>query len=755
MSRLDTRYQQDQRQDLQDKQQNQMQSQLHDLLLTRSPISTPYSTTLKRSKTFPPLVRSSAVLHGLKWSQHANQTRSSLDQKQHYAPQAQTQEQGLGQACSHGQPLLHLSVVWDDYSSSGFGNSSGAGCLSQDSANTADTCIDRGLDPICIPQLLAPLSVQSSAEDSVSIARSTSTLPQLHSPPFSPPTSPVSPSMSPELRPTPAADLTCETSPATDTTLPTAIAPPLLRHLRPILRTPQLFSCSAPSVRVDDISVVNVRSQSWIRSHTTGQKMAQKYASTLQHHQQTASLHQSRQPELPRIYSITFAENIERICHFTKTDPPNRITDSDIFDVKDNGNWDLASVSLAYALSETWRIVAKNLPTHSQFRGHSVVLDHVDMDTHDLVRIVVLTRNLAYEKHVSVRCTTDGWKTFHDISAKFQSTVTPTMGEYKGVDRFWAIINLTTEFGTSATTGSIEFAICYKSLGVEYWDNNGSCNYKLRLMRPLLIDCLSRSSLHQPIKAGLEWTDERGNPLAYRRHSIDSSVSSAQAARLAIENLLAAKRHSASTEALRSCLAAARDTHSMSGSTSPLSSSSKTRTQSPTRSNTNVCLAPPSPPPACTHTAAFSKPSTSLFLPSALPSTFLPSQLPPPQVVGSLATQPGMARDQHIQIPTSIPSPEIPLCNTYSSRAASLHPAYPSVTSLSYSLMHSSTEPASTSTNRDLNSGVCYPSSVAPVPIVYGPRNTRDLSYVNGFAAASPAETLMVPKMSCSPPCRV
>ncbi|KAH6592720.1 hypothetical protein BASA50_007900 [Batrachochytrium salamandrivorans] len=114
-----------------------------------------------------------------------------------------------------------------------------------------------------------------------------------------------------------------------------------------------------------------------------------------------------------------------------------------------------------------------------------------------------------------------------------------------------------------------------------------------------------------------------------------------------------------------------------------------------------------------------------------------------------------MARDQHIQIPTSIPSPEIPLCNTYSSRAASLHPAYPSVTSLSYSLMHSSTEPASTSTNRDLNSGVCYPSSVAPVPIVYGPRNTRDLSYVNGFAAASPAETLMVPKMSCSPPCRV
>ncbi|KAJ1344013.1 hypothetical protein BSLG_001153 [Batrachochytrium salamandrivorans] len=453
MSRLDTRYQQDQRQDLQDKQQNQMQSQLHDLLLTRSPISTPYSTTLKRSKTFPPWFDLSAVLHGLKWSQHANQTRSSLDQKQHYAPQAQTQEQGLGQACSHGQPLLHLSV--------------------------------------------------SSAEDSVSIARSTSTLPQLHSPPFSPPTSPVSPSMSPELR-----------------------------------------------------------------------------------------------------------------------------------------QWKLGSgICLAgLCSSETWRIVAKNLPTHSQFRGHSVVLDHVDMDTHDLVRIVVLTRNLAYEKHVSVRCTTDGWKTFHDISAKFQSTVTPTMGEYKGVDRFWAIINLTTEFGTSATTGSIEFAICYKSLGVEYWDNNGSCNYKLRLMRPLLIDCLSRSSLHQPIKAGLEWTDERGNPLAYRRHSIDSSVSSAQAARLAIENLLAAKRHSASTEAAKL----------------------KTRTQSPTRSNTNVCLAPPSPPPACTHTAAFSKPSTSLFLPSALPSTFLPSQLPPPQVVGSLATQPGMARDQHIQIPPPYQVPRYP-----------------------------------------------------------------------------------------------
>eukprot|EP00842_Homolaphlyctis_polyrhiza_P005327 jgi/Hompol1/5796/HPOL_004712-RA len=176
--------------------------------------------------------------------------------------------------------------------------------------------------------------------------------------------------------------------------------------------------------------------------------------------------------------SIRFAANIECICHFEKTESPSAIAEGTIFDVPDNGNLELRSISSALEISDQWSITHQNLPAHSHFNNLSVVLDHIVINDTNSLCITVLTRNLAYEKDVSVRYTSNAWQSFKDVPAAFQASVTPSVGDYKGVDRFVANIDLQSEFGLETTAASIELAICYKVLGTEYWDNNGTQNYK-------------------------------------------------------------------------------------------------------------------------------------------------------------------------------------------------------------------------------------------------------------------------------------
>ncbi|KAJ7374726.1 Protein phosphatase 1 regulatory subunit 3G [Desmophyllum pertusum] len=98
----------------------------------------------------------------------------------------------------------------------------------------------------------------------------------------------------------------------------------------------------------------------------------------------------------------------------------------------------------------------------------SVVCDKV------IVRGFVRVLNIAYRKEVSVRYTMDGWKTFHQEYADYLST-----SRDGNTDTFFFRIPAPT---ISQSTCKVEFAICYRVEGNEYWDNNILKNYTVCLV---------------------------------------------------------------------------------------------------------------------------------------------------------------------------------------------------------------------------------------------------------------------------------
>lgn len=82
--------------------------------------------------------------------------------------------------------------------------------------------------------------------------------------------------------------------------------------------------------------------------------------------------------------------------------------------------------------------------------------------------------NLAFEKQVSVRYSFTDWKSSSECKAGWVSTVHRDHVQ-SDVFRF----RLPVPPFILKPGASLEFAICYRVLGTEYWDNNGRQNYKL------------------------------------------------------------------------------------------------------------------------------------------------------------------------------------------------------------------------------------------------------------------------------------
>ncbi|XP_068115771.1 protein phosphatase 1 regulatory subunit 3E-like [Hyperolius riggenbachi] len=84
--------------------------------------------------------------------------------------------------------------------------------------------------------------------------------------------------------------------------------------------------------------------------------------------------------------------------------------------------------------------------------------------------------NLSYEKEVMVRYSVDSWDTAGEVMAVFQRGFSD-----RHSDRF-SFKLLCPALITKE--GILEFAICYRVCGTEYWDNNNGENYKVRSHRP-------------------------------------------------------------------------------------------------------------------------------------------------------------------------------------------------------------------------------------------------------------------------------
>ena len=88
----------------------------------------------------------------------------------------------------------------------------------------------------------------------------------------------------------------------------------------------------------------------------------------------------------------------------------------------------------------------------------------------------VKVRNLAFHKKVTVRFTIDGWSSYHDVVGHYVE------GSHTGfTDTFSFEIAVPT---TLIKDCKLEFAICYKVLGVEFWDNNSGDNYRILRYSP-------------------------------------------------------------------------------------------------------------------------------------------------------------------------------------------------------------------------------------------------------------------------------
>jgi len=75
--------------------------------------------------------------------------------------------------------------------------------------------------------------------------------------------------------------------------------------------------------------------------------------------------------------------------------------------------------------------------------------------------------DLAFEKEVTVRYTTDGWATSADVVATWKE------------NEDWAF--RVEGLGTATLPEYVEFAVRYEVGGAEYWDNNGGQNYRHRM----------------------------------------------------------------------------------------------------------------------------------------------------------------------------------------------------------------------------------------------------------------------------------
>ncbi|KAF7627311.1 CBM21 domain-containing protein [Meloidogyne graminicola] len=130
----------------------------------------------------------------------------------------------------------------------------------------------------------------------------------------------------------------------------------------------------------------------------------------------------------------------------------------------------------------TWKLAFKQPASeYLKFRESldrlKVALENV-MLRNDLGRMngTIKVANIAYEKKVFVRISTDRWNTFRDRPAKYQCSPS------KAFDTFRFDLDIPRN---DKPDSRIEFCVCYIANNTEYWDSNDGRNFVLVPDEPL------------------------------------------------------------------------------------------------------------------------------------------------------------------------------------------------------------------------------------------------------------------------------
>lgn len=94
-------------------------------------------------------------------------------------------------------------------------------------------------------------------------------------------------------------------------------------------------------------------------------------------------------------------------------------------------------------------------------------------ETEHLIVGTVKVKNISYHKEVIVRSSCDGWKTHEDTYCTYTVVGSGAASAYTLHDTFSFKLTLPPK------SRRIEFCVCYKCDGTEFWDNNDGLNYSL------------------------------------------------------------------------------------------------------------------------------------------------------------------------------------------------------------------------------------------------------------------------------------
>lgn len=240
---------------------------------------------------------------------------------------------------------------------------------------------------------------------------------------------------------------------------------------------------------------------------------------------------------------ISFNKNLIRVCLFEAIESPLKIQTSPMFLVDTTGQvqkdhsrsspfhndeeiiinattneYDFRSQSmnsfdsLELMMPKSWNLVRNSSLLHSfSFTAVNMIsLENIQLNA-QIVEGNVAIKNLAFEKNVSIRYTTDNWVTIKETPLQFHSIISHSFTDYIGIDRFKFELNLDEIFSKNdhATLAKIEFVLRYQVEGNEYWDNNDSMNHWLEFeLKEMDLNVLSNLVTRYP---GNLWNNGNAN----------------------------------------------------------------------------------------------------------------------------------------------------------------------------------------------------------------------------------------------------
>ncbi|KAL5291207.1 PPP1R3B family protein [Megaselia abdita] len=145
--------------------------------------------------------------------------------------------------------------------------------------------------------------------------------------------------------------------------------------------------------------------------------------------------------------------------------------------------------------TDTWTVDFKQpasdyLSFRQKIDKNYVSLENVIVKDEDsLVVGTIKVKNVSFEKEVVVRVTFDGWQSQQDIFCNFSRIFNPV-----GIQTSAHIVYDTFSFKIAlppSPSKKIEFCICFRAGGQEYWDNNDNTNYTIIKRSPFYYQALS------------------------------------------------------------------------------------------------------------------------------------------------------------------------------------------------------------------------------------------------------------------------